>query len=56
MPARNERFDAEPFKPNGSPVPLDQLLSLSAITPQDVEAALDLVDDAYPPRFKELLG
>lgn len=55
MPIKDDRLDAEPFRPGGSPLPIGQLLDLATVTPQDVEAALDLTKEAYPPRFQELL-
>lgn len=55
MPTKDDRLDAEPFRPSGSPLSLGQLLELATVTPQDIEAALDLAKESFPPRFQELL-
>ena len=55
MPTLDPRADAEPFKPNGNPMPYSDLLDLATVTPQDISAALDLATEAFPSRFEKLL-
>jgi hypothetical protein len=56
MPTNSERLDSEPFRPEGKPLPYDELLAISEIKPQDVDAAVDFAEEAFPPRYRGLLG
>lgn len=55
MPLRQQRNDAVPVKPEGSPLSFAELLAIAEIDSQDVSAALDRFSASVPPRYRNLL-
>lgn len=55
--ARIERLDSQPpLKANGNPLPLNELLKLAEVKPDDVSKAVERFQGSVPDRYEGLLG